>query len=112
VRVEEDQGQLGGECPLPILTELGGLIGDAQLLRAGPESWKQLPRELVQHLLMVALRWAEVEGHDLQVPLPAKLQRGSLLPSRTRLRLSELLLWVLTGLITEEERKAILAARS
>ncbi len=89
--------------------ELGGLIGDAQLLRAGPESWKQLPRELVQHLLMVALSWAEVEGHDLQVALPAKLQRGSLLPSRTRLRLSELLLWVLTGLITEEERKAILA---
>ena len=58
---------------------------------------------------MVALSWAEAGDRDLQVALPAKLQRGSLLPSRTRLTLSELLLWALTGLITENERKAILA---
>ncbi len=89
--------------------ELGEWIRTAQLLRAGPESWKQLPREVVQHLVMVALRWAEVGGRDLQVGLPDNIRKGTLLPSWTRLRLSEVLLWALTGLTSEEERKAILA---
>ena len=89
--------------------ELGEWIRAAKLLRAGPESWKQLPREVVQHLVMVALRWAEVEGRDPQVSPPDTLRRSGRIPSWTRLRLSEVLLWGLTGLITEEERKAILA---
>ena len=84
-------------------------IRAAQLLRAGPESWRQLPREIVQHLLMMALSWAEVEGRDLQISPPNNLRRDGRIPSYARLRLTELVLWGLTGLITEEERKAILA---
>ncbi|MCH7688843.1 MAG: hypothetical protein IH899_19530 [Planctomycetes bacterium] len=89
---------------------LGEWIEAAQLLKSGdPGSWKQLPLEVIQHMVLVTFRWAEAEGRDVQVPLPANLQRGSLLPSWTKLRLSEVLLWALFGLTAEEERKAFSA---
>ena len=87
-------------------------IQAAQLLKSGdPESWKQLPLEVIQHMVLVTLRWSEAPGRDLRVSLPANLQRRSLLPSWTKLRLSEVLLWALVGLTAEEERRGVSAVR-
>ncbi len=91
---------------------LGEWIEAARLLKSGdPESWKQLPREVIQHLVWVTLKWSEAGDRDLQVPLPAKLQRKSLLPSWTKLRLSEVLLWALVGLTAEDGQRALSASR-
>ena len=91
---------------------LGEWIEAAQLLKSGdPESWKQLPREVIQHLVWVTLKWSEAGDRDLQVPLPAKLQRKSLLPSWTKLRLSEVLLWALVGLTAEDGQRTLSASR-
>ncbi len=91
---------------------LGEWIEAAQLLKSGdPESWKQLPLEVIQHMVLVTFRWAEAEGRDVQVPLPANLRRGSLLPSWTKLRLSEVLLWALVGLTAEDGQRTLSASR-
>ena len=91
---------------------LGEWIEAAQLLKSGdPESWKQLPLGVIQHMVLVTFRWAEVASRDLQVALPPKLQRESLLPSWTKLRLSAVLLWALVGLTAEEERRGVSAVR-
>ena len=47
---------------------LGNWVEVGRVLSSGnPESWRQLPVEVIQHLLVVALRWAEADGHDVEV---------------------------------------------
>ncbi len=47
------------------------------------------------------------EGRDIQVPTPEAVRRANLINTWTSPRLSELLVWVLAGLFTEEEKKAL-----
>ena len=100
-------GQLRAEA-----AELGELIKSARLLRSGdPEKWKLLPPEVISHLLMIVIRWAGEEGRDCQVPAPPAVRRVSSLLGYIPLRLSQVLLWALNGLLTGEERKAITSSR-
>ena len=56
---------------------LGEWIEAAQLLKSGdPESWERLPQEVIQHMVLVTLRWAEAWERDLQVPLPCQNPEG------------------------------------
>ena len=50
-----------------------------QLSSGSPESWRELPVEVIQHLLVVALRWAEADGHDVEVPPPDMIARKNVL---------------------------------
>jgi len=53
VKEAAEVGQLRAEA-----ADLGGWVEAARLLRSGnPESWKQLPPEVIGHSLMVALTW-------------------------------------------------------
>ena len=73
-----------------------------------PEDWQALPPEMVQHLLLGLMGWTEVQGRDVAVAPPKAIHGVS---SWTRLRLSHILLWALTGTFSEPERKALAARR-
>ena len=81
----------------------------ARNLRSGnPEDWQALPREVVQHLLLGVLQWSECQGRDVEVKPPSAVHGVT---SWTRLRLSHLLLWALTGTFSDPERKALADGR-
>ncbi len=105
VREAAAVGQLRAEA-----AELGEWVKSARLLRSpAPVAWKQLPREVIQHILTVVISWTEGVGRDVQVLRPASVSQGNYLLRHTTLRLSQVLLWALAGLLTEEERRALAA---
>ena len=63
-----------------------------------PESWRELPVEVIQHLLLVALRWAEADGHDVEVPPPDMIVRKNVLLKYQPLRLTDIVTWAWAGL--------------
>ena len=71
------------------------------------EDWQRLPRNIVQNLLMGILYWTQGEGRNVDTPAPAAIHARSTMPSYVRLRLCDVLIWSLTGIISEEERKAL-----
>ena len=91
---------------------LGEWVEAARLLRSGnPDSWKQLPPEIIQHFLIVALRWFQVDGRDPQVLPPLSVTKANSLLRYTPLRPSQALLWALAGVFTEDQRKSLVSAR-
>ena len=80
----------------------------ARALRSGePGSWQGMSREVIQHLMAGMTRWARKESRDIPVPAPELVRIAGGLSAWTRLHLSDLLLWALTGTFSEEERKAL-----
>ena len=69
-----------------------------QLSSGNPESWRELPVEVIQHLLLVALRWAEADGHDTEVPPPDMIAKKNVLLRYQPLRLSDVVAWAWAGL--------------
>ena len=84
--------------------ELGRYVEAARLMKSGdPQSWQKLPREFIQHFLLIALTWIEVEGRDAKVTVPELVRKSSLLPSYTSLRLSQVLQWAFSGTLTRQD---------
>ena len=54
-----------------------------------------------------AVLWAKVEDRDVQLPAPDKIRRQRVISSWTKLNVSELLIWAVSGTFTEEERTAL-----
>ena len=78
---------------------LGNWVEVGKVLSSGsPESWQELPVEVIQHLLVVALRWAEADGHDVEVPPPDMIARKNVLLKYQPLRLSGVVAWAWAGL--------------
>ena len=82
---------------------LGNWVEVGKVLSSGnPESWRELPVEVIQHLLVVALRWAEADGHDTEVPPPDMIARKNVLLKYQPLRLSDVVAWAWAGLPRHE----------
>ena len=78
---------------------LGNWVEVGRVLSSGnPESWRELPVEVIQHLLLVALRWAEADGHDTEVSPPDMIARKNVLLKYQPLRLSDVAAWAWEGL--------------
>ena len=78
---------------------LGNWVEVGKVLSSGnPESWRELPVEVIQHPLLVALRWAEADGHDVEVPPPDMIAKKNILLRYQPLRLSDVVAWAWTGL--------------
>ena len=77
------------------------------LITDDPEAWQGLPRQVVQHMVRGAVVWAKGEDRDVQLPAPDMIRRLRGISSWTRLNLSELLIWAMTGTFSEEERTAL-----
>ena len=93
-------------------TGLSGYIQVARVLPSGDlDSWQTVPRDVIQQLLIGATIWAQHENRDVELSPPEALQRGGLLSRYTRLPLSNILFWALTGVFTEEERQALISGR-
>ena len=77
---------------------LGNWVEVGKVLSSGnPESWRELPVEVIQHLLVVALRWAEADAHDVEVPPPDMIARKNVLLKYQPLRLSDVVAWAWAG---------------
>ena len=82
---------------------LGNWVEVGKVLSSGnPESWRELPVEVIQHLLLVALRWAEADGHDVEVPPPDMIAKKNVLLKYQPLRLSDVVAWAWAGLPRHE----------
>ena len=80
----------------------------ARLLRSvDPGQWGQCSRDVIQHLVMGVVLWSERQGRDVEVIPPRAVCNVLGIYSWARPQLSQLLVWVLAGLFTEEERKAL-----
>ena len=78
---------------------LGNWVEVGKVLSSGnPESWRELPVEVIQHLLLVALRWVEVDGHDTEVPPPDMIAKKNVLLRYQPLRLTDVVAWAWAGL--------------
>ena len=89
---------------------LGEYVIVAQTLRySDPDRWRALSREVIRHLLGGVALWTQGEGHDQTLP-PPYMVRG-FVPSWSRVRLSDLLIWALSGGFTQEERAALNTGR-
>jgi predicted nuclease with TOPRIM domain len=78
---------------------LGNWVEVGKVLSSGnPESWRELPVEVIQHLLAVVLRWTEADGHDTEVPPPDTLAKKNVLLKYQPLRLSDVVAWAWAGL--------------
>ena len=68
-------GQLRAEA-----TDLGEWVEAARLLRSADyDNWRRMPREVIQHFLVVAFRWAQGEGRDPQVSPPESVAKANYL---------------------------------
>ena len=82
---------------------LGNWVEVGKVLSSGnPGSWRQLPVEVIQHLLMVVLRWSEADGHDTEVPPPEMIVKKNVLLRYQPLRLSDVISWAWAGLPRHE----------
>ena len=82
---------------------LGNWVEVGKVLSSGnPGSWRQLPVEVIQHLLMVVLRWSEADGHDTEVPPPEMIVKKNVLLRYQPLRLSDVVSWAWAGLLRHE----------
>ena len=78
---------------------LGNWVEVGRVFSSGsPESWQELPVEVIQHLLVVALRWAEADAHDVEAPPPEIISKKYVLLKYQPLRLSDVLAWAWAGL--------------
>ena len=79
--------------------ELGDWVKVGRILSsADKDQWCQLPVEVVQHLLMVVLRWAEADDHDVEVSPPDMVAQKNVLLKYQPLRLSDVVSWAWSGL--------------
>ena len=82
---------------------LGNWVEIGKVLSSGnPGSWRQLPVEVIQHLLVVVLRWSEADGHDTEVPPPEMIVKKNVLLRYQPLRLSDVVSWAWAGLLRHE----------
>ncbi len=74
-----------------------------------PGQWKQLPRRAVQELLTGLVLWsrADASHNPLLSSPPSYLSPQAYFYSVGSLRLEDVLVWALSGLLTEQERKAL-----
>ena len=78
---------------------LGNWVEVGKVLSSGnPESWRELPVEVIQHLLLLALRWAEADSHDVKVPPPDMIAKKNVLLKYQPLRLTDVVAWAWSGL--------------
>ena len=92
--------------------ELGELINSARDLRSGDlEKWRHLPREVIQHTLTGSIRWAEGDGRNHLVPAPEVVTQTNSLLSYSRLNLRQILLWALSGVLSDGHQGAPKANR-
>ena len=85
------------------MEELVNWVDVGKVLSSGnPEYWRKLPVEVIQHLLVVALRWAEADGHDVEVPPPDMIARKNVLLKYQPLRLNDVVAWARLGLSPRE----------
>ena len=81
------------------MEELVNWVDVGKVLSSGnPEYWRELPVEVIQHLLMVALRWAKAAGYDTEAPPPDMIAKKNVLLKYQPLRLSVVVAWAWAGL--------------
>ena len=71
------------------------------------EDWAQVPLQMVQQLLMGLIRWAGSSDHNQQVPAPSLIVQKAPGLGWSSLSVTDLLLWALMGVVTDEERKLL-----
>ena len=107
VREATAVGQMRAEA-----ADLGEYLEAARLLKSGNhQSWQKLPREVIQHFLLIALKWSEVESRDAQVTVPRIVRNSSLLPSYASLKLSQVLQWAFAGTLTNKDLETLVKGR-
>jgi len=69
--------------------------------------WRQLPRQAVQRLVLGLIKWTSRESNNVMVAPPSRICQNSyfIMPSH-RVNLNDLALWVMAGLVTQEELRA------
>ena len=83
--------------------ELGDWVKVGRILSSADKyQWCQLPVQVVQHLLMVVLRWAEADDHDVEVSPPDVVAQKNVLLKYQPLRLSDVVSWAWAGLPRHE----------
>jgi len=79
--------------------EIGDWVKVGRILSsADKDQWCQLQVEVVQHLLMVVLRWAEADDHDVEVWATTSGGEKNILLKYQPLRLSDVVSWAWSGL--------------
>ena len=107
VREATAVGQMRAEA-----ADLSEYMEVVRLLKSGsPQSWQNLPREVIQRFLLIALTWSEVEARNVQVNVPEVVRKFSLLPSYARLKLSQVLQWALAGTLTQRDLETLVKGR-
>ncbi len=86
---------------------LQGAVDLACLLTGDVETWGSAPQEFIGNLLMRVVQWTQVDGHDALIPVPDAISHSSLISPHAQLKLSAVLLWALSGVVTGEERRAL-----
>jgi hypothetical protein len=97
--------------------EAGVLEKEIVLARAfkndDPEIWKGVSRHAVCHLVVALLGWCRADAsHNSLLPAPTGTLASRLrFYSWEKVQLEEILLWVLTALLIEEDKKALPSGR-
>ena len=103
-----------------ILPELGDLQRDTDRMKAEVaraltsndlEEWGKVPMEGIQRMVLGLIRWSRCGGNNVLVAPPAQVVRNSrTLTLYSKVSLTDLLLWVMAGLLTESEIRALNAS--
>ena len=91
------------------------LEGELALARAftsdEADYWAQVPRRAIQQLMVGLVLWARSGDHNQQVIPPDMVCQRTLLTRWHRVSLKDLLLWVCTAVLSEQEQKALASGR-
>lgn len=88
--------------------ELSDWINAARYLRDGnTENWRSLPPELIEHLLLGVIVWAQQQGRDIPVRAPGVVLRVNRLLEYMPLKFSQVLMSALAGINAADEQKSV-----
>jgi predicted nuclease with TOPRIM domain len=90
------------------VAQLEGELALARALKSDSEYvWSNVPRESIQALIMGMIKWSRIDSRDRKISPPSFVCAKTSLGSWHQVALSDLLVWAFTGVITEEEWKAL-----
>ncbi len=103
VKAAVNYGELKSEAE-----SLGEHVRMARSLILGQrDGWPGISVEVVQGMLGGIIQWVRREADDGPAPVPEMVRRAGVLSYRNRLKLSDILVWAVWGLLSEQERRGL-----